>query len=289
MSVLNQGVWTANEKLDHIDSIPTQITPENGRYHLYISLACPYAHRANLVVKYLGLTGISVSSVSPYKFDPWAFDENYPDPLFGVKNLYDIYLKHQADFSGRATVPVLWDKQAQQIASNTSFDLALDLAENWNALATHKHELVPATERAEIIELNQWISDHINGKIYRVGYASEQANYDKLVAELFSDFAELDSRLANNRYLFGEEIRLSDFFLFPTLIRFEAVYSTLFKCSAKPLSDFPNLYRYMLDLYRIESIRETVDVAYTHTNYFYSFPQLNPSRVVPKLAKLEWQ
>lgn len=289
MSVLNKGKWTENETLDEIDVIPTQIVPENGRYHLYISLACPYAHRANLVVHYLGLKGITVSSVSPYKFDPWAFDKDFPDPLFGVENLYELYLKHKPDFSGRVTVPVLWDKTTQKIASNTSLDLALNLAENWQHLASNQHELVPTHEREEIIQLNQWINEKISGKVYRVGYATEQAVYDNLVAELFADLAELDNRLTHNRYLFGEQIRLSDFFLFPVLVRFEAVYSSLFKCSVKPLSAFQNLYRYMLDLYSIESIRATVDIRYTHTNYFYSFPQLNPSRVVPALPKLDWQ
>ncbi len=289
MPVLNKGVWTQDEKLDHTDVIPTLTHPEAERYHLYISYACPYAHRVNLVAHYLGLTeAISISSVDPKNENGWAFSAEYPDPLNGADFLWQIYTKHQVDFSGRAVVPAFWDKQTQKLVSNTSAELALDLATNWLPLAKNPVELVPAALRDEIMAMTEWLNTNVTGKVYTVGFAKSQCCYDKAQKELFDTFTELDARLASQSYLFGEQITLADFFLFPTLIRFESVYAMLFKCNAQPLSDFSNLYRYMLDLYNIESIRATVDVSYTKLNYFYSFAGQNPSRIVPAGPQLAW-
>ncbi|WP_066804721.1 glutathione S-transferase C-terminal domain-containing protein [Moraxella oblonga] len=288
MSLLKNGQWVADQELSHTDTIITQSTPMANRYHLYISLACPYAHRANLVVQFLGLP-IDVSSVSPLKTDGWGFDKAYPDLLFGVQNLYEIYQKHQADFSGRATVPVLWDKAGNRIASNQSSELALHLASDWQDLANNPYCLVPSELKDDIIALNAWLNDHITAKVYQVGLAKNQDDYERHLFELFGDLATLNNRLALQKYLFGDDITLSDFFLFPTLVRFEKVYATLFKCSLTPLSDFGHLYRYLIDLYQIDRIQNTVDVEYIVQNYFYSFANVNPSRVVPKVAKLGWE
>lgn len=289
MAVLNKGVWTQDDTLPTTDIIPTETTPAAGRYHLYFSFACPYAHRPNLVIHYLGLDeAISTSSVDPYMTDGWAFSDQYPDPLYGNAFLRDLYTQHKADFSGRVVVPTFWDKQEKLIASNTSMDLALDLAENWLSLAKNPVELVPTAQRNEILEMNQWLNSNITSKVYSVGFAIDQAKYAQHSAELFASFASLNERLANQRYLFGEQITLSDFILFPTLIRLEAVYAQLFKCNQQALSSFSHLYRYMLDLYAIPSIRATVDVDYTKTQYFYSFVKVNPSRIVPAGPQLEW-
>ncbi|WLF83357.1 glutathione S-transferase C-terminal domain-containing protein [Moraxella sp. ZY210820] len=288
MSLLKNGQWVADQELSHTDTIITESTPMANRYHLYISLACPYAHRANLVVQFLGLP-IDVSSVSPLKTDGWDFDEHYPDPLFGVGHLYELYQKHDRTFSGRATVPVLWDKEEHKIVSNSSADLALHLAEHWQDLAKSKHNLAPSPLKNDIIALNAWLNDHITVKVYHIGFAKTQSDYERHLFELFDDLATLNNRLASQKYLFGDDITLSDFFLFPTLVRFEKVYATLFKCSLKPLSEFKNLYRYLIDLYQIDRIQNTVDLEYIVQNYFYSFANVNPSRVVPKVAKLGWE
>lgn len=288
MSLLKNGQWVADQELTHTDTIITESTPMANRYHLYIAQACPYAHRANLVVQFLGLP-IDVSSVSPYKTDGWGFDKAYLDPLFGVQNLYEIYQKHQADFSGRATVPVLWDKAGNRIASNQSSELALHLASDWQDLANHPYCLVPSELKDDIIALNAWLNDHITAKVIQVGLAKNQDDYERLLNELFDDLSTLNERLAHQSYLFVNEITLSDFFLFATLVRFEKVYATLFKCSLKPLSEFKNLYRYLIDLYQIECIRNTIDMDNIVQNYFYSWAVINPNRIIPKLAKLDWE
>ncbi|QIW16033.1 hypothetical protein A4G20_06650 [Pasteurellaceae bacterium RH1A] len=222
MSLLNKGVWVADESVENATLIPTATIVQADRYHLYISLACPYAHRANLVVQFLGLP-ITVSSVSSLKTDGWIFDQHFSDPILNRHHLYEIYQKHQHDFSGRATVPVLWDKAEQKIASNSSAELALNLATNWQNVAKNPHILVPNPLKNEIIALNHWLNDHITAKVYQIGFCRNQADYDTLLSEFFADLADLNKRLQHQPYLFGHEITLSDFFLFPTLIRFEKV------------------------------------------------------------------
>lgn len=290
MAILNKGVWTQDEILEKVDSFPTQTQPEAGRYHLYISLACPWANRVNLVIHYLGLNdAISVSLVDPKMVDGWAFTEVYPDPLNGFAYLRDAYTKSKADFSGRVTVPVLWDKQTQKIASHDSATLALELAEKWLPLAKNKVELVPAHLRNEILALNDWLTPNVNRKVYNVGlFAKSQAEYDKHSQELFENLTALDARLSDKTYLFGDEITLSDFFLFPTLARFEAVYALHFKCNKRPLTSFKNLYHYMLSLYHIPAVKATIDIPHIKTHYYYSHVQINPTRIVPEGPELSW-
>lgn len=290
MGVLNQGVWTQLDQLDQVDSFPTQTVPESGRYHLYISLACPWANRANLVLHYLGLKeAISVSSVDPKMVDGWRFSEEYPDPFNHAQYLRDIYTRAKADFTGRVTVPVLWDKTNQTIASHDSAQLALELAEKWLPFAKTPRQLVPSNLRADILALNDWLTPNINRKVYNVGlFAQSQAEYEQHHRELFENLAILDERLNTQKYLFGDEITLSDFFLFPTLIRFEAVYALHFKCNLKPLKSFNNLYRYMLDLYALPEVRATIDVPHIKTHYYYSHDSINPTRIIPLGPELEW-
>ncbi|RIY34025.1 glutathione-dependent reductase [Psittacicella melopsittaci] len=292
MGQLNQGQWSAvDSPLKQADSFKTAPLPQAGRYHLYMSYACPWAHRVFLTLSYLGLLDkVSVSSVDPHVLDDgWPFSEAYPDPLYNLPYLRDVYLKAKADYTGRVDVPCFWDKQEQTIASNDSAFLAVTLAQDWLELASNPVELVPAALKEQILELNQWLNANITSKVYAVGvFAGNQATYDKRVEELFASLAELDQRLSQQKYLFGEEITVSDFFLFPTLIRFEAVYADLFKCNLKPLSSFTNLYRYMLDLYSIPSIKATVDIAYIKEHYYFRFNKVNPSRIVPAGPYLPW-
>lgn len=289
MPVLNKGVWTQDETLVHTDIIPTQTTPEADRYHLYFSLACPYAHRVNLVIHYLELDHvISSSTLEPKMVEGWVFSEQYPDPLYHSEKLSDLYLKHKPDFSGRVVVPVFWDKKEKCIASNTSADLSLELSTKWLSLAKFPYELTPDKLKESIIQLNQWLITDINSQVYTVARSRTQDKYEKELCKLFASLNLLNERLATQRYLFGEQITLSDFFLFPTLIRFEAIYESLFKCNQKPLSEFHHLYRYMLDLYTIEKIKSTVDIEFSKIHYFYSMAELNPTRIIPVGPKLVW-
>lgn len=291
MPLLENGVWRADlNSVEQTDHFPTQIQAEKNRYHFYYSYGCPFAHRANLVLHYLGLEKvISSSSTMPDMLENgWAFDNNYPDTLLGKAFLHEIYTQAKADFSGRVSVPVLWDKQRQTIASHDSAEMSLNLATEWQTFAQHKAELVPNALRDELLAMNQWLNDQITMKIYQVGLANSQAKYESQLAKLFENLTALDARLSQQSYLFGENITLSDFFLFPTLIRFEAVYADLYKTNLKPLSDFKHLYRYMLALYADPRIQATVDIPYTKRFYYYSQKGLNPTRLVPKGPKLAW-
>lgn len=270
MPQLENGVWTAEPRNpDQITEVITTISPQADRYHLYFSYACPFAHRAVLTIAHLGLNqAVSSSSTTPINTQGWAFDEQFADPLYGVDFLYQLYQKADNSFSGRASVPLFWDKEDQRIASNNSAELAWHLATQWQALAKNQANLVPTEWAAEIKKMNVWLNAKITLKVYQVGQAQTDAEYQNRVQQLFEALAELDARLAKSRYLFGEQITLSDFFLFPSLIRFEAVYADLFKCNLKPLSAFVHLYRYMLDLYQTPHIQNTVDIPHIRQSYY---------------------
>ncbi|RPD83955.1 glutathione-dependent reductase [Neisseria weixii] len=292
MPLLEKGQWRADLcSLAEMDNFPTQITAESHRYHFYYAYGCPFAHRANLVIHYLDLHHvISSSSTAPEMLDQgWTFNEQYPDSLFHSAFLRDIYLKAKPDYSGRVSLPVLWDKQAQTIACNDSAEMALHLATEWQDFAQKPATLVPEALKEEISRLNEWLNLQITLKVYQVGLANSQQKYEKQLAKLFENLETLDDRLAQTRYLFGETITLSDFFLFPTLIRFESVYADLYKCNLKPLSEFKHLYRYMIDLYQQPAIQATVDIPYTKRFYYFSQPHLNPTRLVPVGPNLKWR
>jgi putative glutathione S-transferase len=293
MAVLEQGVWYPNKDASELTAedqfaLPSQI--EAGRYHLYMSLACPFAHRPYLVIKYLGLDEvISVSSVAAKRYsNGWEFDDAHPDPLYRADNLAALYVKAKSDYTGRVTVPLLWDKQNHAIVGNDSAAMAMDLATRWLPLAKHPVELVPAALREEIESLNRWLHSNVNGKVYQVGFATTQAQYDQASETLFDALEQLEQRLGQSRYLHGEDVTLSDLFLLPTLVRFEAVYEVHFKANKKPLKAHQNLYRYMLDLVADERIRSTIDIDYMKLHYFFSHKHINPNGIVPAGPEIEW-
>lgn len=283
MAVLNQGVWTQNDELAVTDSIATHTEPASGRYHLYISKACPWAALPWLVINCLRLDGaIGISSVEPKMTDGWAFSDDFSDPVNGFDHVRELYLATKADFSGRVTVPVLWDKQQKKIVGNSSAELAWDLADNWLALAKNPAKLVPSEKRAEITAMNEWLMSHVSRKVHQAGlFATGQADYERHVTELFDALGVLDKRLENQRYLFGNKMTLSDIFVFPTLARFEAVYAVHYKCNLKPLSAYANLYRYLIDLYALPAFKASIDMPHIKLFYYYSHTKLNPSRIVP--------
>lgn len=293
MAVLDNGIWCKNKEeraLSTIDSFNLPDVIESGRYHLYISRACPFAHRPYLVMNYLGLNdAISLSTVAAKRYDDgWLFDHDYPDPLNQASNLVSLYQRSNPTYSGRVTVPILWDKQQQKIVCNNSAMLATELATNWLPLANNPVELMPKSKQAEITELNLWLDTYVNTGVYGVGFALDQATYDKASESLFKALDMLDNRLADKKYLFGHDVTLSDLFLIPTLVRFEVVYAVHFKANQKSLSDYNNLYRYMLDFVAIDSIRSTLDIDYIKQHYYYSHQHINPNRIVPAGPFLSW-
>ena len=293
MAVLDKGIWYKNKDerdLSVVDNFHLPEDIEAERYHLYISLACPFAHRPYLVINYLGLNNaISISSVAAKRYeDGWLFDNDYPDVLNKTPNLVALYQRSHPAYSGRVTVPVLWDKKQGKIVGNDSAYMATDFATNWLSLANNPIQLVLESKKVEINKLNQWLHTHVNTGVYGVGFAPDQASYDSASASLFKALDTLDNRLVDRKYLFGSEITLSDLFLIPTLVRFEAVYEVHFKANYKSISKYENLYRYMLDLVSISSIRETIDIDYIKRHYYFSHRHINPTGIIPTGPEIPW-
>ncbi|GIC77022.1 glutathione S-transferase C-terminal domain-containing protein [Moritella sp. F3] len=293
MAVLDKGKWYKNKEerdLSVVDNFHLPEVIESDRYHLYISLACPFAHRPYLVINYLGLNdAISISTVAAKRYeDGWLFDNDYPDTLNNASSLVSLYQRATPTYSGRVTVPILWDKKEGNIVGNDSAYMATDFATNWLSLAKNPVQLIPESKKAVINELNLWLHAHVNTGVYGVGFASNQVAYDNANMSLFKALDKLDNRLADKKYLLGSDITLSDLFLFPTLVRFEAVYEVHFKANKKTLKYFKNLYRYMLDLVSISSIRETIDIDYIKLHYYYSHRHINPTGIIPAGPELHW-
>ncbi|NVJ50104.1 MAG: glutathione S-transferase family protein [Gammaproteobacteria bacterium] len=268
--------------------------PAANRYHLYVSLACPWAHRTLIMRKLKGLESlISVSVVNPYMLEHgWTFAPHQgviPDPIFNADYLYQIYLHAQSDYTGRVTVPVLFDKQTQQLVNNESADIMRMLNSAFNDFATSDYDFYPQSQRPAIDDLNQFIYNKINNGVYKAGFATKQEVYEAAVDELFDALTELDVRLGKQRYLLGAKITETDWRLFTTLIRFDPVYVGHFKCNLKRITDFKNLSGYLKDLYQIPGIAETVNMHHIKHHYYGSHKTINPTLIVPKGPTLDLQ
>lgn len=293
MAVLEQGIWYPDknvEQLPYEDSFNSKLEFEKGRYHLYLSLACPFAHRPFLVIKYLGLEDIiSVSSVAAKRDkNGWLFNDVNIDPVNNSKNLIELHLKSKINYSGRVTVPVLWDKKENTIVANNSSLIALDLAKSAVVFAKNKQHLVPEHLYGKITKLNDWIHNNINRKVYHVGFATNQNDYEEASSELFSALDKLDKSLSRMKFLHGDEITLSDFFLLPTLVRFEAIYEVHFKANKKPIAAYKNLYRYLLELVKNKDIRATIDINHMKLHYYFSHKHINPFQIIPTGPHINW-
>jgi len=293
MAILENGKWYPNKDVSALSQEDVFHLPdvaEANRYHLYMSYACPFAHRPYLVINILGLEDvISASSVAAKRYsDGWLFDSEHPDVINDTKNLVELYQQANPNYSGRVTVPVLWDKTRQIIVGNDSSTMAMELATKWLPLANNPIELVPQILKEKIILLNDWLHVNVNRKVYQVGFATEQTSYDVATKVLFNALEKLNVRLGKSRYLHGNEMTLSDVFLLPTLVRFEAVYEIHFKANKKQLRSFEHLYRYMLDLVAIPKIRETIDLEYMKSHYYFSHKHINPYGIVPAGPEITW-
>ena len=260
---------------------------EPGRYHLYVSLACPWAHRTLIFRALKGLEQmISVSVVHWYMAeDGWTFDVGdgvVPDTVNAVTLMHEIYTKAMPDYSGRVTVPVLWDKQTKTIVSNESSEIIRMLNTAFDAVGAKVGDYYPPDLRSEIDSLNERIYTTVNNGVYRCGFATTQEAYEQAITPLFDTLDWLEDRLRAKRYLTGDQITEADWRLFTTLIRFDVVYVGHFKCNIRRIADYPNLSEYLRDLYQQPGIAKTVNLEHIKKHYYESHETINPSRVVPK-------
>ncbi len=264
---------------------------EAGRYHLYVSLACPWAHRTIIVRQLKGLKdAIGLSVVDPLRDERgWRFGPDFPDPLGnGWDHLAEAYAATDPSFTGRVTVPTLWDTQTGRVVNNESADILVMLNDEFNAHASNAgFDLYPAALRPEIDELNAWVYDEINNGVYKSGFASSQGAYEAAVHPLFAALERADERLATRRYLFGEQPTLADWRLFTTLVRFDAVYVGHFKCNLRRIVDFAHLSGYLRDLYQHPGVAETVDFDHIKRHYYMTHGSINPTGIVPAGPSLD--
>ena len=265
----------------------TPYPPEYGRYHLYVSLACPWAHRTIVVRTLKGLEdAIGMSVVDPVRDERgWAFREvdaaTTGDPVNGFAYLAEAYQATDPRYHGRVTVPVLWDTQTKRIVSNSDDDIMRMFETEFDAFARHEIDLYPREHRAGIDRLNEVIYETVNDGVYRAGFAATQAAYEPPAYRLFEQLDALDALLAKQRYLFGAAPVETDWRLFVTLIRFDAVYHGHFKCNLRRIVDYPNLSGYVRDLYQIHGIAHTVNFDHIKRHYYVTHDEINPTQIVP--------
>lgn len=259
---------------------------EAGRYHLYVSLACPWAHRALIFRSLKGLKSmISISVVHWYMADKgWTFqpgDGAVPDTVNGADYLHQVYTAAKSDYSGRVTVPVLWDKKTKTIISNESPEIIRMFNSAFDGIGATPGDYYPEQLRTEIDALNDRIYDAVNNGVYKAGFATTQDAYEEAIVPLFETLDWLEERLSKQRYLTGSQITEADWRLFTTLVRFDPVYVGHFKCNIRRIADYPNLSGYVRDLYQQPGVAETVNMEHIKNHYYGSHETVNPSRVVP--------
>ena len=259
---------------------------ESGRYHLYVSLACPWAHRALIFRKLKGLEAhIDVSVVHPEMLDQgWEF-KDYPgatgDKLYNFDYAHQIYTKAEPEITTRVTVPILWDKQTETIVNNESAEIIRIFNSGFNSLTNNEDDYYPNAQREEIDAINNMVYHDINNGVYKAGFATTQQAYEEAVTALFCALDRVEERLSKQRYLVGSKITEADWRLFTTLIRFDAVYHGHFKCNKKQIADYPNIYGYMKELYQVPGVAETVNFDHIKRHYYYSHTMINPTQVIP--------
>ena len=258
----------------------SQLTPESGRYHLFVGLGCPWAHRTLVVRALKGLEdAIPVSLVYPSGDEGiWVFEEEQED----CHNIPELYQLAEPGYTGRCTVPVLWDSQTKTIVNNESAEIIVILNSQFNQFAGNSSlELYPQEEQEKIDAWNDKIYHTVNNGVYRCGFAQSQVAYEEACAELFATLDELDKVLQTNRYLFGKRVTLADVRLFTTLFRFDVVYYSLFKCNRRRIQDYPNLGSYLKDLYQLPGVADTCDLSSVKRDYFGNLFPLNPGGIIP--------
>lgn len=259
---------------------------EPDRYHLYVSLACPWAHRTLIFRRLQKLEEvISISVVNPYMGENgWTFEPGEScvgDSVNHARFLYQIYLLARPDYTGRVTVPTLWDKKERTIVNNESAEIIRMLNSEFDALTGIEDDYYPAALRSEIDTINQTVYDNINNGVYRCGFATSQAAYEEAFTDLFDTLAMIEQRLGQHRYLVGDHLTEADWRLFTTLVRFDAVYVGHFKCNLYRIADYPNLSNYLRELYQYPGITQTVNFQHIKRHYYESHAGINPTQIVP--------
>lgn len=262
-------------------------SPEPGRYHLYVSYACPWAHRTLITRALLGLEDtVTVDVVDPHRQDRgWEFSPDRPkcsaDSIYDADYLYEIYTAADPDYTGHVSVPVLWDRETATIVNNESEEIIKQFATAFQDFGDTDHDLYPPEHQSEIDAVIDDIYPTINNGVYKAGFADSQSAYDDAVTTLFDALETYDDRLADQRYLLGSTLTLADVCLFTTLYRFDEVYHTHFKCNHRHITDYPNLWNYLKDLYQLPGVADTCHMDHIKEHYYRSHTDLNPSGHIP--------
>lgn len=265
-----------------------------GRYHLYVSYACPWAHRVQVMRAWKGLEEhIGLSVVHPLMLEQgWELRDDFEgatgDTLYGLGKLYELYLKADNRYSGRVVVPALWDKQRETIVSNESADIIRMLNYAFDDRGAKPGDYYPENLREDIEAINETVYHNVNNGVYKAGFATSQEAYDEAVTALFVALEGLENRLGESRYLVGNTLTEADLRLWTTLVRFDPVYVTHFKCDRKRIRDYPNLSGLLRDIYQLPGVAETVHMDHIRNHYFRSHPTLNPHRIVSIGPELDW-
>ena len=285
----DSGIWAAKDGRFHRAKTQfhcciggDEFPAETDRYHLYVSLACPWAHRTLIFRRLKALEEIiPVTVVHPHMLEQgWTFAE--PEPLYGLTHAHQLYSRAQPHYTGRVTVPILWDKKREKIVCNESAEIIRMFNSAFNELTGNRADYYPAELRQEVDEINAFVYKHINNGVYKCGFATVQEAYEEAYDKLFAALDEIETRLASRRYLTGNRISEADWRLFTTLVRFDAVYYFHFKCNRNRIADMPNLSNYLRDLYQQPGIAETVNFDHIKQHYYYSHASINPTRIIPK-------
>jgi glutathionyl-hydroquinone reductase len=264
-----------------------------GRYHLYVSFACPWAHRTLIMRVLKGLENLVTVSVVHWRMldHGWTFEDGpgvVPDPVMGARYLSQIYLAADRSYTGRVTTPVLWDKQTGTIVNNESAEIIRMFNAAFDEVGARPGDYYPADLRADIDALNTRIYDTVNDGVYKAGFATSQAAYEDAVGKLFETLDWLEARLARQRYLCGERLTEADIRLLVTLLRFDLVYYSHFKCNVRRIADYPNLFAYTRDLYQMPGVAQTFNPAHIKGHYYESHRRINPSGVVPVGPRIDF-
>jgi putative glutathione S-transferase len=267
--------------------------PEAGRYHLYVSLACPWAHRTLIFRSLKGLESAIGLSVVHWLMgdDGWTFDDGegvVPDPVMNARFLHQLYARADSRFNGRVSVPILWDKVENTIVNNESSEIIRIFNSAFDELGATKSDLYPEPLRQEIEEINARVYGTLNNGVYKAGFARTQEAYEAAVVPLFETMDWLEERLSRSVFLCGDEITEADWRLFTTLVRFDPVYNVHFKCNIRRLIEYKALWHYTRSLYQMKGIAETVDFGHIKRHYYMSHPWVNPTRIVPVGPALDW-
>ena len=267
---------------------------EPGRYHLYAALACPWTHRTLIFRVLKGLTGIISLSVTHWHMGArgWTFYDGpgvVPDPIQGAHYAYEIYKAARIDYTGRVTVPILWDRQTVSIVSNEFADIIRMMNSAFDGVGATTEDYYPERLRPDIDQINREVYDQVNNGVYKAGFATTQAAYIEAIVPLFETMSRLEALLGKQRYLCGSSITEADWRLFPTLIRFDSVYVGHFKCNIRRLVEYPNLWAYTRELYQWPGVRETVNFEHIKRHYYESHESINPTRVVPLGPELDFE